>query len=59
MTLKEYLEKQIRHLAKTKQEAAFDSDTYWRADGRIMAYTDILLTCSDDVLKKKIMDEVW
>lgn len=59
MTLKEYLEEQIRHWIKTKKEAAFDSDTYWKADGKIMAYTDILLTCPDSVLSKKILDEVW
>ena len=59
MTLKEYLEKQIRHWAKAKQEAVFDSDYYWKADGKIMAYTDIILTCPDSVLSKKILDEVW
>ena len=59
MTLKEYLEKQIRHWAKAKQEAAFDTYAYWKADGRVMAYTDIILTCSDSVLNKKILDEVW
>ena len=59
MTLKEYLEKQIRHWSKTKQEASFDSDIYWRADGFLMAYTDLILTCSYNVLNKKILDEVW
>ena len=59
MTLKEYLEKQIRQWSKIKQEEPFNSDTYWSADGRIMAYTDLILTCSDDILRKKIMDEVW
>ena len=59
MTLKEYLEKQIRHWSKTKQEASLDTDTYFKADGRVMAYTDILLQCPDSVLSKKILDEVW
>lgn len=59
MTLKEYLEKQIRHWIRTKQEAAVDTDTYCKADGRVMAYTDIILTCPDSVLNKKILDEVW
>lgn len=59
MTLKEYLEKQIRHWSKTKQEAGLDTDTYCKADGRVMAYTDIFLTCPDSVLSKKILDEVW
>jgi hypothetical protein len=59
MTLKEYLEKQIRWWSKAKQEATFDSDHYWKADRKIMAYTDIILTCPDSVLSKKILDEVW
>lgn len=59
MTLKEYLEKQIRYWSKTKQEASLDTDTYLKADGRVMAYTDIILTCPDSVLSKKILDEVW
>lgn len=59
MTLKQYLETQMRHWCKIKQEEPFDSSTYWHADGRIMAYTDLLLTCSDDVLRKKIANEVW
>ena len=59
MTLKEYLERQIRYWSKTKQEAALDTDTYLKADGRVMAYTDIILTCPDSVLSKKILDEVW
>lgn len=59
MTLKEYLVKEIRHWSKTKQEASFDSYPYWKADGRIMAYIDILLTCSDDALNTKIKNEVW
>lgn len=49
----------MRHWCKIKQEEPFDSDTYWQADGRIMAYTDLILTCSDDVLRKKIASEVW
>jgi hypothetical protein len=59
VTLKEYLEKQIRHWSKAKQEARFDTDTYWKADGKVMAYTDLILTCPDSVLNKKILDEVW
>lgn len=59
MTLKEYLEKQIRYWSKTKQEAALDTDTYCKADGRVMAYTDIFLQCPDSVLDTKIMNEVW
>ena len=58
MTLKKYLEIKIRHWAEIKQEEPFDSDTYWQADGRIMAYTDLLLTCSDDILRKKIANEI-
>ena len=59
MILKKYLEEQIRCWAKVKQEAKFDTDTYWRADGRLMAYTDLILTCSDDILRKNITNEVW
>lgn len=59
MTLKEYLEKQIRYWSKAKQEARIDTDVYCKFDGRIMAYTDILLTCPDSILNKKILDEVW
>ena len=59
MTLKEYLEKQIRYFSKIKQEEPVDSDAYSNLDGRVMAYTDILLTCADEVLNKKITDEVW
>ena len=59
MTLKEYLEKQIRHFAKAKQEAKVDDPLYVVFEGRIRAYTDVLLACSDDVLKKKITNEVW
>ena len=58
MTLKDYLEDQIRHLAKTKKEATIDSDYYWKADGKLMAYTDILLVAPDEALNKKI-GEVW
>lgn len=59
MTLKEYLEKQIRYFAKAKQEAKVDDLLYDVFDGRIRAYTDIILTCPDSVLNKKILDEVW
>ena len=58
MTLKKYLEKQIRHFSKARQEAKVDDPLYDIFDGRIRAYTDILLTCPDDVLNKKILDEV-
>lgn len=59
MTLKQYLEKQIRHYAKAKQEAKVDDPLYDVFEGRIRAYTDILLIGSDEVLNKKIIDEVW
>lgn len=59
MTLKEYLEKQIRHYAMAKQEARADDPLYNVFEGRIRAYTDVLLACSDSVLNKKITDEVW
>ena len=59
MTLKKYLENQIRHYAKAKQEAKVDDPLYGIFEGRIRAYTDILLECSDSVLNKKINDEVW
>lgn len=59
MTLKEYLEKQMRHYAKAKQEAKADDPLYDVFEGRIRAYTDILLACCDSILNKKIMDEVW
>ena len=59
MTLKEYLDKQIRHYAKAKQEAKVDDPLYDVFEGIIRAYTDVLLVCSDSVLNKKIMDEVW
>jgi hypothetical protein len=59
MTLKEYLEKQIRHFSKARQEARNDTAYGEKFEGMIQAYTDILLTCSDTVLNKKILDEVW
>lgn len=59
MTLKEYLEKQIRYFAKAKQETKFDDSTYLIFEGRIRAYTDILLTCSDEILRRKAIDETW
>ena len=59
MTLKEYLEKQIRHYAKAKQEAKESGLMYDVFEGRIRTYTDILLECPDSVLSKKILDEVW
>ena len=39
MTLKEYLEKQVRHWSKTKNEAATYSETYHEAAGKI--HTDL------------------
>lgn len=59
MTLKQYLEKQIRYYAKAKQEAKVYDPLYAVFEGRIRAYTDILLMCSDEVLNKKITNEVW
>lgn len=59
MTLKEYLEKQIKYFAVAKQEAKLDDPMYHLFEGRIRAYTDIFLTCPDSVLSKKILDEVW
>ena len=59
MTLKEYLEKQIRHYAVAKQEAKADNQMYNLFDGRVRAYTDILLLCPESVLSKKVTDEVW
>lgn len=59
MTLKEYLEKQIRHFAKARQEAKVGDHFYDLFEGRISAYTDIILVCPDSVLSKKIFDEVW
>lgn len=59
MTLKQYLEKQTRHYAKAKQEAKVDDPLYDVFEGRIRAYTDILLICSDEALNKKITNEVW
>lgn len=59
MTLKQYLEKQIRHFAWAKQEAKAYDPLYDIFEGRIRAYTDILLACPDSVLNKKIADEVW
>ena len=59
LTLKEYLEKQISHWSKAKQEACVDTAAYCKADGRVMAYVDILLACPDKMLNKKILEEVW
>ena len=59
MTLKQYLEKQIRHYAKARQEAKANDPLYDIFEGRIRAYTDILLECSDDMLNRKITNEVW
>ena len=59
MTLEQYLEKQLRHYAKARQEAKVDDPLHDIFEGRIRAYTDILLVCSDDVLHKKVTNEVW
>ena len=57
MTLKEFLEKQIRHFAKAKQEARVDDPLFDLFEGRLRAYTDVLLVCPDEVLSKKIANE--
>lgn len=59
MTLKEYLEKQMRHYAKAAQEAREDTEQHSRFLGRYDAYVDILLTCPEDVLRRKVTSEVW
>ncbi len=59
MTLKEYLEKQMRHFAKAAQEAREDTDMHYKFIGRYDAYVDILLTCPDDMLRRKVTNEVW
>lgn len=59
MTLKEYLEKQIKYFSKAKQEAKEDDPRYQRFQREVLAYTDVLLSCPDEVLNKKVLDEVW
>jgi hypothetical protein len=59
MTLKQYLIKQIKHFSKARQEASHNTVYAERFTGLINAYTDILLTCPDSILSKKILDEVW
>lgn len=59
MTLKEYLEKQIRHFAVAKQETKADDPMYHLFEGRVRAYTNIILLCPDSILSKKVTDEVW
>jgi hypothetical protein len=59
VTLKEYLEAQMRHFAKAAQEAREDAEKHSKFIGRYDAYVDILLTCPEDVLRRKIMNEVW
>lgn len=61
MTLKEYLEKQMNHFIKAAQEVNIhcDPEYYYLFKGRYDAYADILLSCPDSVLSKKILDEVW
>ena len=59
MTLKEYLEKQMRWCAKAAQEAREDTERHYKFLGRYDAYVDILLTCPDDMLRRKVTNEVW
>lgn len=58
MTLKQYIEKQMRYFAKAAQEAKVDMEKHNKFLGRYEAYVDILLVCPDDALRKKV-DEVW
>ena len=59
MTLKQYLEEQMRHFAIAAQEAREDTEKHNKFLGRYDAYVDILLTCPEDVLHRKVMNEVW
>lgn len=59
MTLKQYLESQMRHFAKAAQEAREDTEYYNKFLGRYDAYVDILLTCPEDILRRKVTNEVW
>ena len=59
MTLKEYLEKQMRWYAEAAQEAREDTEGYYKFLGRYAAYVDILLACPDDMLRRKVTNEVW
>ena len=59
MTLKEYLEAQMRHFAKAAQEAREDTEKHNKFLGRYDAYVDILLTCPEDALRIKVLNEVW
>ena len=59
MTLKEYLEAQMRHFAKAAKEAREDTEKHSKFIGRYDAYVDILLACPEDVLRRKIMNEVY
>jgi hypothetical protein len=56
MTLKEYLVQQKTHFAKAAQEVKEDHPAYYRFEGRLRAYTDLLLVCPDSLLNKKILD---
>jgi hypothetical protein len=58
MTLKQYIEEQMRYFAKAAQEAKVDTEKHNKFLGRYEAYVDILLACPDDILRKKV-DEVW
>lgn len=58
MTLKQYIEEQMRYFAKAAQEARVDTEKHNKFLGRYEAYVDILLVCPDDILRKKV-DEVW
>ena len=59
MTLKQYLEKQMRHFAKAAQEAREDTEKHNKFIGRYDAYVDILLACPEDILHRKVTNEVW
>ena len=58
MTFKQYIEDQMRHFAKAAQETKTDTEKHNKLLGRYEAYVDILLTCPDDILHRKV-DEVW
>ena len=54
MTLKKYLEEQIRIYAKAKQSNKADVVLQSNCSGVIWAYTNILLVCPDSVLDRNI-----
>ena len=59
MTLKEYLEKQMRYYAEAKNEFPVGHHLHHLYMGYYQAYADVILQCPDSVLSKKILDEVW